>query len=69
MGKIQDKLKEARLKRFGYVLRRENNYAGRQMIEMNLSNKRKWARPKRRFVDAVTHGLEVVGFIEEDAME
>ena len=43
------KMKEGRLRWYGHVMRRDQEYVGRKMIEMELPGKRKRGRPKRRF--------------------
>ena len=47
------KMREGRLRRYGHVIRRDQNYIGRKMMEMELPGKRKRGRPKRRFLDVV----------------
>ena len=37
------------------------------MLRMELPGKRKWGRPKRRHIDAVTEDMAVVEVTEEDA--
>ena len=39
------------------VMRRDQEYVGRRMIEMELSGKRKRRRPKRRFLDVVKENM------------
>ena len=41
VGRIKDELEEARVKWFRHVLRKNNNYVGRRIMEMNLHIKRK----------------------------
>ena len=43
------KMKEGRLRWYGHVMRRDQEYVGRKMIEMELPGKRKRGRLKRRF--------------------
>ncbi|KAK3552112.1 hypothetical protein QTP86_000748 [Hemibagrus guttatus] len=48
VGRLGDKVREARLKWFGHVQRRESEYIGRRMWDMELPGRRKRGRPKRR---------------------
>ncbi|KAK3572727.1 hypothetical protein QTP86_006995 [Hemibagrus guttatus] len=43
-----DKVRETRLRWFGHVQRRESEYIGRRMLDMELPGRRQRGRPKRR---------------------
>ena len=58
--------REGRLRWYGHVMRRDQEYLGRQMMEMELPGKRKRRRPKRRFLDVVKEDMEEVGAKETD---
>ena len=47
------KMREGRLRWYEHVTRRDQEYVGRMMMEMELLGKRKRGRPKRRFLDVV----------------
>ena len=47
------KMREGRLRWYGHVMRRDQEYVGRRVMEMELPEKRKRGRPKRRFLDVV----------------
>ena len=47
------KMREGRLRWYGDVMRRDQEYVGRKMMEMELPEKRRRGRPKRRFSDIV----------------
>ena len=51
------KMREGRLRWYGYVMRRDQEYVGRRAIEMVLPGKRKRGRPKRRFLDVVKEDM------------
>ena len=58
------KMREGRLR--WYVMRRDQEYVGRKMMEMELPGKRRRGRSKRRFLDAVKEDMEEVGAKETD---
>uniref|UniRef100_A0A3B3BTI6 ribonuclease H n=1 Tax=Oryzias melastigma TaxID=30732 RepID=A0A3B3BTI6_ORYME len=62
-----DKVREARLRWFGHVQRRDSEYIGRRMLSLELPGKRSRGRPKRRFMDAVNEDMKVAGVRVEDA--
>ena len=60
------KMREGRLRWYGHVMRRDQEYAGRKIMEMELPGKRKRGRPKRRFLDVVKEDMKEVGVKEMD---
>ena len=48
VGQISRKVRESRLRWYGHVKSREDAYAGKRVLEMELPGKRKVGRPKRR---------------------
>ena len=60
------KMKEGRLSWYGHVMRRNQEYVGRKMIEMELPGKRRRGKPKRRFLDVVKEDMEEVAAKETD---
>ena len=60
------KMREGRLRWYGHVMRRDQEYVGRKMMEMELWEKRKRGRPKRRFLDVVKEDMKEVGVKEMD---
>ena len=60
------KMREGRLKWYEHVMRRDQEYVGKKMMEMELLGKRKRGRPKRRFLDVVKEDMEEVGAKETD---
>lgn len=66
-GRFGEKAREARLRWFGHVQRRDSPYIGRRMLEMELPGRRQRGRPKRRFMDTVREDMQIVGVRVEDA--
>ncbi|KAK3556412.1 hypothetical protein QTP70_008101 [Hemibagrus guttatus] len=65
VGRLGDKVWEARLRWFGHVQRRESEYIGRRMLDMELPGRRQRGRPKRRVtLLCVTHIPQMLDWIE-----
>ena len=60
------KMREGRLRWYGHVMRRDQEYVGRKMTEMELPGKRRRGTPKRRFLDVVKKDIGEVGAKEKD---
>ena len=54
------KMREGMLRWYAHVIRRDQEYVGRKMMEMELPGKRKRARPKRRFLDVVKEDMKTL---------
>ncbi|KAK3535463.1 hypothetical protein QTP70_016885, partial [Hemibagrus guttatus] len=67
VGRLGDKVREARLRWFGHVKRRESEYIGRRMLDMGLPGRRQRGRPKRRYMDGINEDMKLVGASVEDA--
>ena len=55
------KIREGRLRWYQHVMRRNQEYVGRKMMEMELLEKRRRGRPKRRLLDVVKEVMGEVG--------
>ena len=64
--RLGKKMREGRLRWYGHVMRRDQEYVGRKMMEMELPGKRRRGRPKRRFLDVVKEDMKEVGVKEMD---
>ena len=60
------KMREGRLRWYGHVMRRDQEYVGRRMMEMEFPGKRKRGKPKKRFLDVVKEDMGNVGTKETD---
>ncbi|MCI4395558.1 hypothetical protein PGIGA_G00182000 [Pangasianodon gigas] len=67
VGRLGDKVREARLRWFGHVQRRESEYVGRRMLGMELPGRRQRGRPKRRYMEVINEDMKLVGASVEDA--
>ena len=63
---LKMKMREGRLRCYGHVMRRDQKYEGRRVMEMELPGKRKRGRPKKRFQDVAKEDMGEVGAWEED---
>ena len=63
------KLREIRLRLYGNVLRRDEVYVGRQVMNMELPGKRRKGRPKRRYMNVVKENMRALGVRAEDARD
>ena len=68
IAKLGDKLRNARLRWYGHVKRRED-YVGKRMMEMAVPGRRKRGRPRRRWMDLVREDMERVGAREGDDVD
>ena len=67
--KFGEKTREARLRWYGHLRRKDDGYIGRRMLRMELPGKRKRGRPKRRFMDVVKEDMAEVEVTEEDTVD
>ena len=69
IAKLGDKLRNARLRWYGHVKRREEGYVGKRMMEMAVPGRRKRGRPRRRWMDWVRENFERVGAKEGEKFD
>ena len=69
IAKLRDKLRNARLRWYGHVKRREEDYVGKRMMEMAAPGRIKRGRPKRRWMDLMREDIEKVGAREGDEVD
>ena len=69
MGEISKKVQESRLKWYGHVLRREDEYVGKRVMRMEVPRKRRRGRPKRRWMDTIGSDLSGKELSREDTQD
>ena len=69
VGEISKKVQESRLKWYGHVLRREDEYVGKRVMAMEVPGKRRRGRPKRRWLDSIGNDLSEKELSREDAQD
>ena len=69
IAKLRDKLRNARLRWYGHVKRREEDYVGKRVMEMAVPGRRKRGRPRRRWMDLVREDMERVKAREGDEVD
>ena len=61
--------RRARLRWFGHVKRRKENYVGRRMLSVVPPAMRGRGRPRQRWMDTIHADMRSVGAREEDTQE
>ena len=69
VGEISKKVQESRLKWYGHVLKREDEYVGKRVMAMEVPVKRSKGRPKRRWLDSTRNELSEGELSREDAQD
>ena len=60
------KMRKGRLRWYRHVMRRDQEYIGRRIMEMELPERRRRGRPRRRFLDVVKEDMREVRAKETD---
>ena len=55
---ITDKVREARLRWYGHVQRREEDDCVKRILEANVGGQRSIGRQRKRWIDVVKHNME-----------
>ena len=69
MGEISKKVQESRLKWYGHVLRREDEYVGKRVMVMVVLGKRSRGMKKRRWLDNIRNDLAERELSEEEVRD
>ena len=62
-------MQESRLKWYGHVLRREDEYVGKRVMGMEVPGKRRRGRPKREWLDSIRNDLSERELSGEDVQD
>ena len=66
LERFGEKTREARLRWYGHLRKKDDGYIGRRMLRMEFPGKRKRGMPKRRFMDVVKEDMAEFEVMEED---
>ena len=69
VGEISKKVQKSRLKWYGHVLRREDEYVGKRVMAMEVPGERRRGRPKRRWLDGIRNDLSERELSRENAQD
>ena len=69
VGEISKKVQESRLKWYGHVLRREEEYVGKRVMVVEVPGKRRRGRPKRMWLDNIKNDLSERELSGEEAQD
>ena len=64
--RLGEKTREARLRWYVHVRRKDDGYIGRRMLRVELPGKRKRGRPTKRYMDVVKEDMAEVEVTEKD---
>lgn len=59
--------RQARMRRFAHVQRRDSGFTGQRMLKVVLRGRRKRVGPQRRFMSGVKEVMKMVDVTEEEA--
>ena len=63
---ITERCTKVRLRLFGHVKRRDQEYVGRKTLEMVPPGRRKRGRPKQRWMDCVNRDMRAIGTTKDE---
>ena len=63
---ITERYRKARLRWFGHVKGRDQDYVGRKTLEMVPPGRRKRGRPKQRWMDCVNRDMRAIGTTKDE---
>ena len=69
MEEIAKKVEESRLKWYGHILRREDEYVGKRVMAMEVPGKIMRGRPTRMWLDSIRNDLSERELSREDTQD
>ena len=69
IAKLGDKLRNARLRWYVHLKRKEEGYVGKMMMEMAVPGRRKRGGPRRRWMDLAREDMERIGAKKGDEID
>ena len=68
-GQYKKQIEENKIKMVWSHIKKEKQLVGKRIIAMNVPNKRKRGKPKRRFMDAIKEDIKIARVNEEDVID
>ena len=69
MGAISKKVQERRMRWYGHVMRRDEEYVGKRAMGIEVQGSRRRGRPKKRWMDCVKDDLREKGLSGEEVYD
>ena len=69
VGVLSQKIKESRLRWYGHVERREEDYVGKRVLRMEIPGRRKRGWPRRRWMGNIRADMLERGLQREDTQD
>ena len=69
MVEISKKVQEGRLRWYGHLLRREDDHVRRSTMEMEVQDRRRRGRPRKRWRNCVRDNMHLKGINEEETQD
>ena len=63
---IAERCRKVRLRWFGHLKRRDQDYIGRKILDMVQPGRRKRGRPKQRWMDCVNRDMRAIGTMKDE---
>ena len=69
VAEASKKIQEARLRWYGHVMRRDGDYVGRRVMEMEVPGRRRRGRPKKRWRDCIGEDMREKNLNEDTVQD